>query len=166
MSSIGITTSFRAATGVLQNSFVEPAPSLAIEVLDLDSSEALDRKEKLGESEDSEVVFSNNEDGPSLASAVSGRGLRTVLSVRSQAGTGEPVRVFISGSHIFVSGVSDTEGGVSADFSLGESDRDVVEISLLVQIAGLEESSSLGAAINEVDLGLLVSVRVFGACVG
>jgi len=72
-----------------------------MEVLDLDSSEALDRKEKLGLDKcgesDSEVVFLNKEDGPSLASVASGRGLRTVLSVRSQAGADEWVRVSKSG---------------------------------------------------------------------
>ena len=176
LSSIAITTSFRAATGVLQNSVVELALSLAMEMLELDSSEAVDSKETLGldgccETEDSEVVSSDNVDEPGLASVVSGGGVRTVLSVKLQVGADKRVRVSKSESHISVSEDRDVK-----DADVNESDRDVVGnkesghldsgISLLVQTSVLGESSSLGTSYNGADLGVLVSVHIFGSCVG
>ena len=67
-SSIVITTSLRAATGVLQDSVEELVPSLAMKTPGVDSLEAVGSKDKLGldgceESEDSRVVCSDDVDG-------------------------------------------------------------------------------------------------------
>ena len=97
--------------------------------------------------------------------------MRTVLSVKSQVGADKRVRVSKSESHISVSDDRDIK-----DADVNESDRDVVGnkesrhldsgISLLVQTSVLGESSSLGASNNGADLGVLVSVHIFGSCVG
>ena len=70
-SSMDLTTSLRAATGVLQDSFEELVPSLAMEPPCVDSLEAVGSKDKLGldgceESEDSRVVCSDDVHGASL----------------------------------------------------------------------------------------------------
>ena len=71
MSSIVITTSLRAATGVLQDSVEELVPSLAMKTPGVDSPEAVGSEDKLGfdgcdDSDDTRVVCSDDVDGPSL----------------------------------------------------------------------------------------------------
>ena len=66
-----ITTSLHAATGVLQDSFEELVPSLAMETPGVDLLEAAGSEDKLGldgceESEDSRVVCSDDVHGASL----------------------------------------------------------------------------------------------------
>ena len=84
-------TSLRAVTGVLQDSVEELVLPVAMEMVGVDSSEAVGSKDKLGvdgpgESEDSEVVCSDDVDGPSLGWVANGRELGTVLSVGAKAG--------------------------------------------------------------------------------
>lgn len=98
--------------------------------------------------------------------------------MRSHIGADE--RVSNSESHISASDVcdnkdadiKDSEGSVSVGFISAASDRPVEGnqnsrdldsvISLLVQASVLKESSSVLAPINEVDLGVLVSVHILG----
>lgn len=101
-----------------------------------------------------------------------------MLSVRSKAVADERVSIAKSESPISVSDASemlDTDvKGVSVDTCKSDKDdvvneesRDFVSgISLTVQTSVLGGSSSVGTAINGVDLGVSVSVHIFCSCVG
>ena len=111
-----------------------------MEKVRVNSSQAEGRKDSLdvggcGESGDSGIFSSDDEDGAGLDWVVSEGGLVTGVQVD---------RV-------------DVVNKESRDFDSG--------ISLTVQTSVLGESSSAGTAINGVDFGVLVSVHIFCSCV-